>query len=143
MFGTRTKGDDRVRKALDSEEIKYEVDKEGDFKVVFDIGEGRSQVAFVNSNTETFHGIEIREVWSVGLVGDGQLSAEVANSLLARNATYKLGGWEIVQQAGKVLAIFKVCVSASATPDELRSILQTVSLVADQIEKEYLHSDDL
>lgn len=143
MFGTRTKGDDRVRSALDTESINYEIDDDGDFKVIFDLGEGRSQVAFVNSNTETFDGLEIREVWSVGLVGNGQLTAEVANSLLARNATYKLGGWEIAQQGGKVMAIFKICVSASATPSELRSILETVSLMADEIEKEYLHSDNL
>ena len=143
MFGGKRKGDDRVRKILDAKGIKYEVDRDGDFKVIFDLGEGRSQVAFVNSNTEEFAGVDVRGVWSVGYVGDGQLSAKVANSLLARNSTYKVGGWQIAQQGGKVLAIFKVCVAADATSSELMAVLAVVLKIADDIEKEYMGSDNL
>lgn len=143
MFGGKKTGDHRVSRILDSEDIKYEIDSDGDFKIVVDLGEGRSQLAFINSNTEIFAGVEIREIWSIGLVGDGQLSAEVANSLLLRNRTYKVGGWEIAQGDGKVRAIFKVCLSADATPSELMAVLGIVLRVADQVEKEYLGTDTL
>lgn len=135
--------DQRVRRILEAEGIKYEIDGDGDFKVLFALDNGRSQVGFINSNTETFIGVEVREVWSVGLMGEGQLSAEVANSLLSRNHTYKLGGWEIVQRQGEVIAIFKICISADAPPTELLGCLIMSLKIADAVEKEYLGSDKL
>ena len=143
MFGGTARGDQRVRKILDAERIKYEIDSDGDYKVIFDLGNGRTQLGIINSNTESFAGVEVRDVWSVGLVGDGQLNAAVANALLAKNAQYKVGAWQIVQRKGKILAIFRVSLSADATTQELMSVLQQVLLQADEVEKEYLGTDGL
>lgn len=143
VFGASSDGDIRVRRILESEGVRYQVDNDGDFKVIFDLGNGRSQAAFINSNTENFANASIREVWSIGLMGEGQLSAEVANQLLARNRTYKLGSWETIQQNGKVLAIFKVCVAADATAKELMAVLSVVLKTADEVEREYLRTDNL
>lgn len=143
MFGSKQKGDSRIRNILTSADIKYEVDDDGDYKVIFKFDDGRTQLAFINSKTETFAGEEVREVWSVGLRGKGQLSAAVANGLLAKNHQYKVGSWETLQQAGEVLAIFRVSLSADASQSELISVLQMVAMQADEVEKEFLGNDDL
>ncbi|WP_448872398.1 YbjN domain-containing protein [Desulfobulbus propionicus] len=141
MFGGKKKGDPRVREILDSENIKYVVDDDGHFKITFAYDDNRSQLVFINSNTENFAGVELREIWSVGLKGNGQLSAEVANKLLERNGRYKVGSWEITKQSGQVMASFKVVISANADKSELMPVVQMVGIQADEVEKEFLLSD--
>ena len=135
-------GDPRIKKILDEKDIKYEVDIDGDYKVIFDLGDDRSQVAFINSNVEEFAGCEIREIWSPGLVGEGELSQRVANELLSRNQQYKLGSWSTMKSDGNIAAVFKVAIDANATSDELISSLFVVLRVADDIEKEFLQGSD-
>jgi len=50
---------------LDRLGFRYEVDNDGDFKVQVLLPGGRSQVGFINSGTQLFCGIEIREIWSL------------------------------------------------------------------------------
>jgi hypothetical protein len=107
MFGGKKKGDPRVRAILEAEDIKYEVDSDGDYKIVIGFEDNRSQAVFINSNTENFAGVEIREVWSIGLRGSGQLSAEMANELLRRNSQYKVGGWSTVQSEGQLFMLME------------------------------------
>jgi hypothetical protein len=135
-------GDPRIKKILDEKDIKYEVDIDGDYKVIFDLGDDRSQVAFINSNVEEFAGCEIREIWSPGLVGEGELSQRVANELLSRNQQYKLGSWSTMKSDGNIAAVFTVAIDANATSDELISSLFVVLRVADDIEKEFLQGSD-
>ena len=135
-------GDPRIKKILDEKDIKYEVDIDGDYKVIFDLGDDRSQVAFINSNVEEFAGCEIREIWSPGLVGEGELSQRVANELLSRNQQYKPGSWSTMKSDGNIAAVFKVAIDANATSDELISSLFVVLRVADDIEKEFLQGSD-
>lgn len=143
MFGKKDAGDSRVTDILTSANIKYEVDPDGDYRVVFGFEDGRSQLAFINSSTENFVGTEIREIWSVGIRGKEPFSAAVANSLLEKNSHYKIGGWELVHQDEEILAVFKVPLSADASESELTSALQTVAIQADEVEKEFVGSDDL
>jgi hypothetical protein len=56
--------DQRVEKALKKLGLKYTVDKDGDFKLIFTTEGDRTQVVFINSGTETLRKMEIREIWS-------------------------------------------------------------------------------
>lgn len=143
MFGGKKKGDSRVGAILDAEDMKYEIDDDGDYKLIFGLENDRTQLVFINSQTDTFAGVEIREVWSVGLKGSGQLSATVANELLERNAKYKVGGWQVINKDGQVLALFTIVLSADADQSELVTVLNAVAIQADEIEKEFLKNDDL
>lgn len=143
MFGNKKKGDPRVRAILDAANVRYEIDRDGDFKITYGYEDKRSQLVFINSNTEIFAGIEVREVWSVALKGLGQLSAEVANDLLERNGRYKMGSWEIARREGQIVAIFKVVISANASRSELMPVVEMVGIQADEVEKEFLGTDDL
>ena len=44
MFGSKQKGDSRIRNILTSADIKYEVDNDGDYKVIFKFDDGRTQL---------------------------------------------------------------------------------------------------
>jgi hypothetical protein len=143
MFGSQVKSDGRIKSILDSSGLKYQIDSDGDFKVIFCFDDGRTQLAFVNSNTSSFAGVEIRDVWSIGLRGQGQLSSGMANALLLKNQSYKVGGWYVSMSRDATAAIFKAAISANASPAELLSILQAVAVEADEVEKEFLGSDSL
>ena len=89
--------DTRVQHLLDHLGFKYTIDRDGDFKVLFDMGEGRSQIAFVSSQTFGLGPLEIREVWSVGYECNGPLPEAVANYLLWLNNQMKLGAWKMIR----------------------------------------------
>lgn len=134
------KYDKRIKRALDELKLKYTITDDNDFRLYYDLGEGRSQLVFINSNTEEYKELEIREIWSVGLESkDGaNFSSEIANRLLRENAKYKMGGWT---SSGKN-AIFAIKISANADPDSLASAIGFAYFQADKIEKEYTDGKD-
>ena len=56
--------DMRVKTLLDAIGTNYEIDAEADFKLEWEYDNGRTQIVYVNSNTEEYENMEIREVWS-------------------------------------------------------------------------------
>src|SRR5215208_3033791 len=66
--------DPRVKAALDAIGYKYELTEDNDYRLTIEndqiekVVDGklshRSQLAYVNSNTEKYSSLEIREVWS-------------------------------------------------------------------------------
>ena len=95
MFGGM-RGDPRVKKMLDALELRYSVDNDGDFKVMVEFEDGRSQVAFIDSQTQLLGDFEIREVWSVAYVSEGYLDIDTANTLLMKNYELKIGSWRLI-----------------------------------------------
>jgi hypothetical protein len=86
--------DARVRSALNEIGYKFEMTGDNDFKLVPIKTEGeRSQLVYVNSNTEKYGTLEIREVLAPAFLSNGPLSAAVANRLLRENNEVKLGSW--------------------------------------------------
>lgn len=136
MLGARKQGDPRVRRLLDQLGYRYTVDAEGNYDLLFELADGRTQRAFINSNTEHFGELEIREVWSVGFVIPEMPTRELANFLLLDNCAVKLGSWRLLQMPdGNVLIIFATQVSADADAETLRSCLHGVLTKADHLEK--------
>jgi hypothetical protein len=56
--------DPRVEKALKKLGLKYKVNEDGDFKLVFAIEGNRTQGVIITSTTETLGKMEICEAWS-------------------------------------------------------------------------------
>lgn len=124
--------DRRVERILLQEDITYSIDEDGDFRVVFDLGEGRSQLAYIISDTSDYEGLEIREIWSVGYQSEeGPFPADVANLLLEDTFTRKLGGW--ARDEG--MAVYIVRLDADADADELINSLLLALYVADEVEE--------
>lgn len=131
--------DKAVGRALDTLKYTYEVDEDGDYKMVFDMDDGRSQLAFVRSTVEEFGKHRIREIWSPAYNSPGkQLPAAVANRLLEDSQDAKMGAWVKQDQ----LAMFVVKVDANATPEALGDAIDAAVRTADAMELELTEQDE-
>lgn len=161
QLGTAAKkvpADPRVKTALDEIGYKFELDANNDYKLVpiqteqdGTTADGkpkfRSQLVYVNSNTEKYGTLEIREVLAPAFLSNGPLSAAVANRLLRENNSVKLGSWRLVvinsgANAGKYLAMYAAQIAADSDAESLRLTIKSVILIADRMEKELTGSDD-
>jgi hypothetical protein len=140
MLGTTKTPDSRVKRLLEKLEIKYTVDKDGDFIVVFDMGEDRSQKAFICSSTQQYRDLEIRTIFSAGYesVIENTLPSNVANRLLEQNHRIKLGAWAKIGN----IAVFESKIDANADADTLLAVLNFTLEVADEMEKELMKDKD-
>ena len=126
--------DASVATRLDREGLEYQVDDDGDYKVMFNYtDEGRTQLAFVSGETQTVAGLTIREIFSpAGRVKQDGIDGRKALELLEASAQMKLGSWEI---RGDVLyLVIKVLDGASSS--ELSSLLDIAAGAADDMEIE-------
>lgn len=147
MFGTTNKqqtvSDSRVGTALESLELKYQIDDDGDFRVSFELESGRSQSCIIRSATYEFLGLEIREISSIGLISQGPFDARTANVLLQQNEQLKLGAWGVISNNEDVHgAMFTAKISADLPPPELLGVLMAVLNTADEMEARLSGRDD-
>ena len=141
MIGSK-QGDRRVQALLDDMELKYEIDRDGDFKVVFALEGGRSQVAFIRSETESLGKFEIREILSVGYTSEGPLDGATANALLIYNDHVKLGSWRVARQHHDTcIAIFSAQIAANIDAKSLFTTLAAVIQTADEVEEKLTNED--
>ncbi|MEO8161288.1 MAG: hypothetical protein ABI588_07695 [Arenimonas sp.] len=128
-----------IKALLEKEDIKFEVDADGDYKVVFDVGGGRSQLVWIRSATEKYGVLQIREIWSPGYKHSGKpIPVAIANRLLEHSHGVILGGWT----SQKEFAMFVVKIPASVSAKELRDAAEAAADCADQIEKELTPTKD-
>ncbi len=141
--GSSQNHDNRVEAVLDNLDMNYEIDSDGDFKMIIEFDDDRSQVVFVSSTTYELNDLEIREVWSVGHISENRLSAVVANRLLEESSEVILGGWEVQDWGGEQVAVFRAKMSANVSGDALYSAISAVSQTADEMEKALVGTDEL
>lgn len=150
--------DQRIKAQLDSLGYKYDMTSDNDYKLVpLQIEQTgtkadgtaiwRTQLVYVDSNTEKYGSLEIREVLAPAYLGDCPISASISDRLLHDNNTLKFGAWRSVdvktgQNAGKCLAMFAAQIPANADAETLRSTIKDVATVADKTEKELTGTDD-
>jgi len=143
LFG-RKKGDPRVQKMLETLDLKYSIDEDGDFKVSFQLEDDRSQLAFINSDTETISDFEVREIWSVAHIAEGFLDASTANYLLLANNNLKIGSWRLKEIGKSSFAVtFCIQVSANTDPESLLDALLLTLRTADEMELQFTGEDNL
>ena len=142
------KGDPRVSEALKSASVKYTVDSDGDFKVVWSLADSRDHVVFINSRTskyassENVKPVELREIWAVAFVA-GDISKGNLMALLELNSSYKLGSWGLSKQGdGRYMARFIIRVPAECRGAILRQFTSLVAEAADEIEKRTTGKDE-
>jgi hypothetical protein len=133
--------DTRVEAALAEAGLTYIVD-EGDFRLKYDVADGRSQLVWVASGTAKIDQLEIRDVWSIASRGKGSPPAELASHLLKENARMILGAWQVNQGPEEYLVVFSAPVLATADASTLQEVIEVVMLSADRIEKELTDKDE-
>lgn len=131
--------DRAVGRLLDGLKYTYEVDEDGDYKLIFDMENDRTQLVFVRSSVETYGSHHIREIWSPGYKSPGpQFPALVSNRLLEDSNASKLGAW--VKQGE--MAMFVVKIDADASAQVLSDAIDAASKSADAIELELTSKDE-
>ncbi len=126
--------DNSVKRRLDSAGQKYEIDKDGDFKLVFNFpSEKRTQLVFVSgAASDVIGGLQVRNIYSaVAKVKEDGIASKAVDLLIA-NDGYKIGAYEI----GGQYTWFSMKIPDSATSAQLLDAIQTVASVADDKEKE-------
>lgn len=126
--------DPAVATLLDELGYKYEVDGDGDYKLIMamdDEGE-RSQLVFVRSPVETYGRHRVREIWSPAYKTGGAFPGPVANRLLEASNDLKLGAW--VKHNGHALIVVKIDADASA--EALDQAINAAVTSADEMERE-------
>ena len=131
--------DYRVKSRLDAKGFNYKIDDEGDFRIILKFDNGRTQLLWVNSNTENYKGMEIREVWSTGY--KGYISSNIMKNLLRGSQTKKLGAWGVNKDFNR--AYFTAKIPADLDRDALINTIWFVGEAADEFERDYMGGDDL
>ena len=123
--------DATVGQQLDALGYRYNVDKDGDYQLTFELEGERSQLVYVLSGVESFGAHRIREIWAPAYRAPGaQIPAEIANRLLEESQTSKLGSW--VKQGD--MAVFVVKIPADASQQQLDDAIDAATRSADQME---------
>lgn len=122
-----------VKALLDRGGLIYEIDDDGDFKMVYEVGDGRTQLVYVRSQTEEYDGLVIREVWAPAYKAEAdQLPADVANLLLESSFNSKMGAWVKMNR----MAIFVVKLDGGADLETLEKAISFAVEKADQMEEQ-------
>jgi hypothetical protein len=134
--------DQRVEKALKKLGLKYTVDKDGDFKLILATQGDRSQVVFINSDTETLRKMEIREIWSPAAKFSSTPPSALSQALLEKNGSFKIGSYAYKKAGDVYVLVFHAQISANASAEELLSVVIGVAGVADATESDIMQTDD-
>ena len=137
--------DARVAAALKRLEIEYEVDEDGDYRIIVpcDAEGTRTQLVFVNSDVEKFgDAMEIREVWSVGYKNDAGVPLPLLKKAAKKSRDYKVGAWELAgSKDNRLMLVAKV--PANLADDPLFGTIASVGKNADDFEMDTLGTDEL
>ena len=147
QVGAKPTGDVRVKSLLTDLSLKFEVDADGDFRLLNETTEGRTQLVWVLSQTTKLGegepgAIEIREVWSIAYRSKTPFSAKIANRLLEQNAKVKLGSFQVRKMGEEYVAVFSAQIAADTDKRTLLLAILAVQSTADQLELELTEKDD-
>ena len=134
--------DPQVKRQLEELKYEFEVDEDGDYKLVFEVGgstEKRSQLVYVRTPVESYGTLRVREIWSPGYKSkDKDFPVSVANRLLTATQDNKAGAWAKQHE----YAVFVVRLPADAATKELDDAIDLAITSADQMEAELTPGKD-
>jgi hypothetical protein len=136
-------GDARLRPLLAEAGLIHELDPDGEYRLLLEFEDGRTQLVFIRSGTSNLEGLEVRESYSPGCLGDTLASSMVMTLLLHANHDVIMGAWEYQASTQGDVALF--CARIPADPDAavLRRLVGLVGQVADDMEELLTGKDDL
>ena len=121
-----------VERRLNENSMKYEIDKDGDYKITISFGrERRSQIIFVTGVTETLGGMNIRKIFSpAATVATDGVDGVKALELMRDSRVKKLGSWEI--EGANLYLVVKV--PDTLTAAQLQAVMMATASLADDME---------
>lgn len=130
----------RIENLLKQAELKYEIDKGGDYKLRYDVGHGRSQTIWIFANKEELEGCEL--VRLVSYAYHGTLTRPQAIELLSDG--HKVGSWWILKDKNdseKFYVMFQAMIPLCISSTDFRTCCGAVSTDADRLEKKWTDGD--
>ena len=124
--------DASVERRLGQIGMKYEIDKDGDYKVTVKFtSEHRTQMVFVSGATETLGGMTIRKIFSpAATVATDGINGDKALELLRDSRFKKLGSWEI--EGANLYLVVKM--PDTLTSPQLEAVMMATASLADDME---------
>ena len=125
--------DSSLKRRLDGIGQKYEIDKDGDFKITLSFTEDkRSQIVFVEGAPYEVAGVQVRNIFApVAKVAEDGIAGKAADLLKANN-DYKIGAYEI---EGNFLML-SLKIPEAASGEQLQKAIRLAASVADNKEIE-------
>lgn len=133
----------RMKKQLDRMNLNYEVTSSGNFKLLFELEDKRTQIVFINSETRMHKDAEVREISSPAkfVTKADELSHEQLWMLLAFNSQTTLGAWQLEPASDGWGLHFTVKVPAMMPENRLMMYMVLVATAADEMEKAFSDED--
>lgn len=129
-----------VQAHLESKGTPFEIDDDGDFRIVVRLEDERTQLVWVRSVVSETEHHRVREIWSPGYQSaTDNFPAAIANDLMARSHDLILGAW--VKQDR--VAMFVTKIPADASADALDEAIDLTALSADEAENDLTGQDEL
>jgi hypothetical protein len=139
----QSKGDARVRAALVEAGLTFQENKDGDFRLLYNVAEGRTHLCIVSSQSYRLDPFEVREIFASAWKSSQPPSRELANRMLKENSVKKVGAWQLVHKdGGDYLLVFVAKVDVQSDGEALKTTIQAVVDTADKMEKELTNADE-
>ncbi len=135
----------RLEAAMDDTDLMYRVDEDGDVQLEIAWDDNRSQLVIVNSATETYDDMEVREVWTrVAIYEDfDSIPKKDLLALLEASEQLKMGRYTaITADDGSVMIFLAVVVDANMSGEDLASVIDIVAVQGDEMEKDLMDGSD-
>lgn len=124
---------------LEALEYTWESEDNGDFRLLFDLDDERSQLVWIRNRTYERDGIAMRDIWSAAMKLTGRyVSVKLADRLLQESWEGIMGSW--ARDGDYIVYIVKLPADASA--EELDAAIGEVIDVADKLESDRSFEDD-
>jgi lipoprotein-anchoring transpeptidase ErfK/SrfK len=130
-----------VSDRLTARGMKFEVDKDGDYRVAYRYAkQNRTQLVYVGGTPEEVHGLTVRRIFApAAIVARTPLDATKMQMMLEDAGGSKLGGWEV---RGGVL-YYAIKLPEPVAPDLLETAMDIAAESADDMELTLTGRDDL
>ena len=136
-------GDAHVAACLRELDLNYQMDEDGDFRLVLKLENDRSQICVIKSESDEIFGARTRKVYSPALRSFGPFDPRTSDILLKENAMLKTGNWLVSADAEDThLAIFQILVPHDAPASLLGEVISGVTLIADHMEQRLSGRDE-
>lgn len=129
------RADSRVVAVLNQLGYNYDVDSDNDYRLILDVGNGRTQLIWINSGTNTSRGQEIREIWSIANKYQGSVPQQAAQMVLLDSYDKIIGSWYVIESNGTYILAFAAKIPADANSTYVNAAIQAVCRGTDAIEE--------
>jgi len=125
---------------LRRQDLRYGYTDDGDVRLTFDLGNGRSQLVLISSKCDNLNGLRMRKVYSPCY--RGKVTKPMLRDLLYAN--YIIGAFHVEESAtrGQEVVLFVAQMSWDVMPVDFETILRQVAISADRLEDAWTDADD-